>query len=282
MTHLLLIAFVVLISFPLLVIISISFRTGNFVLGDLIPSSPTLEHWALALGFDYVREDGTVITPPFPVLLWLWNSVKVAAISSACVVLLSTSSAYAFARLRIRFKGTILKSMLILQMFPSVLALVALFALFSKLGDYVPWLGLDSHGALIIASLGGMTMHIWTIIGYFDTLDRALEESAAIDGATVWQTFFHILLPLSRPILAVVFIISFIGTITEYPLASVLLTSPEQLTLAVGSQQYLYPQNFLWGDFAAAAILSGLPITILFLLCQRWIINGLTAGAVKG
>lgn len=280
--HLVLIAFIILMSFPLLMVISISFRTGNFATGDIFPSNPSLEHWKLALGFDYIEADGTVRTPPFPVLLWLWNSIKVAFLSSCLILFLSTTSAYAFARMRFRFKGTILKAMLILQMFPAVLALVALYKLFQSIGNFVPWLGLDTHGALIFASMGGMALHIWTIIGYFESIDKALEEAAAIDGATPWQTFCRILLPLSVPILAVVFILSFIGTITEYPLASVLLTSQDKLTLAVGARQYLYEQNYLWGDFAAASILAGLPITTMFLLCQRWLVNGLTSGGVKG
>ncbi|HBC00126.1 MAG TPA: maltose transporter permease, partial [Pseudomonas sp.] len=105
---------------------------------------------------------------------------------------------------------------------------------------------------------------------------------AIVDGATTWQAFFYILLPMSVPILAVVFILAFITSVTEYPIASVLLMDVDKLTLSVGAQQYLYPQNYLWGDFAAAAVLSGLPITAVFLYCQKWIVGGLTAGGVKG
>ena len=123
---------------------------------------------------------------------------------------------------------------------------------------------------------------IWTIKGYFDSIDRSLEEAAIVDGATTWQAFRYILLPLSVPILVVVFILAFIMTIMEYPMASVLLVDTDKLTLAVGAQQYLYEQNYLWGDFAAAAVLSGLPITLIFLYCQKWIVGGLTAGGVKG
>ncbi|GGO87381.1 maltose transporter permease [Marinobacterium nitratireducens] len=281
-SHAGLIAFLGIALFPLMMVISISFRAGNFATGSLLPEQPTLEHWALALGFNYSLPDGTVVEPPFPVLLWLWNSIKVATISSVLILLLSTTSAYAFARLRFAGKTTLLKSMLIFQMFPPVLSLVAIYALFDQLGQYVDWLGINSHGALIVASLGGMALHIWTIKGYFDTLDRSLEEAAIIDGATTWQAFLYILLPLSVPILAVVFILAFITTITEYPMASVLLLDVDQLTLAVGAQQYLYEQNYLWGDFAAAAVLSGFPITLVFLYCQRWLVGGLTAGGVKG
>jgi maltose/maltodextrin transport system permease protein len=274
--------FLALIMFPVMMVIAISFRTGNFSVGEIIPSHPTLDHWKLALGLPITNPDGSIIPPPFPVLLWLWNSIKIAGITALLIVMLSTTSAYAFARLRFRGKEPILQGMLVFQMFPAVLALVAIYALFNKIGDYIPWLGLNTHGGLILAYMGGIALHVWTIKGYFQTIDPSLEQAASIDGATPWQAFRLILLPLSVPILAVVFILAFISTITEVPVASILLQDVHSLTLAVGAQQYLYPQNYLWGDFAAAAVLSGLPITVVFLLAQHWLVGGLTAGGVKG
>ena len=281
-THLVMWAFLALIIFPVIMVIAISFRNGNFSVGEIIPSNPTLDHWKLALGMSITNADGSITPPPFPVLTWLWNSIKIAGITALMIVVLSTTCAYAFARLRFRGKQTILQGMLIFQMFPAVLALVAIYALFNKIGDYIPWLGLNTHGGLILAYMGGIALHVWTIKGYFETIDSSLEEAAAIDGATPWQAFRLILLPLSVPILAVVFILAFIGSITEVPVASILLQDVNNLTLAVGAQQYLYPQNYLWGDFAAAAVLSGLPITVVFLMAQRWLVGGLTAGGVKG
>ncbi|MFG6177915.1 maltose ABC transporter permease MalG [Halomonas sp. THAF12] len=280
--HLALLGFVSLVVFPLLLVISISFREGNFATGSLIPERFSLEHWALAFGIPWERADGSIVQPPFPVLLWLWNSIKVALVSSLMILALSTTSAYAFARMRFKGKAPILKGMLIFQMFPAVLSLVALYALFDRLGQLVPWLGINTHGALILASLGAVALHIWTIKGYFESIDGSLEEAAVVDGASTWQAFYHILLPLSVPILMVVFILAFIMSIMEYPMASVLLLDEDKLTLAVGAQQYLADHNQRWGDFAAAAVLSGLPITLVFLLCQRWIVGGLTSGGVKG
>jgi maltose/maltodextrin transport system permease protein len=270
------------IMFPLLMVIAISFREGNFAAGSLIPTDPTLEHWKLALGISVENADGSIIHPPFPVLLWLWNSIKVAVVTSIIVLSLSTTCAYAFARMQFAGKKVLLEGMLIFQMFPAVLALVALYALFDKVGQYIPFLGLNTHGGLIFAYLGGIALHVWTIKGYFETIDKSLEEAASLDGATPWQTFRMILLPLSVPILAVVFILSFVVAITEVPVASILLVDVDKYTLAVGMQQYLYPQNYLWGDFAAAAVLSALPITIVFLLAQKWLVGGLTAGGNKG
>lgn len=282
--HLFLIAFCATILFPLLMVIAISFREGNFAAGSLIPDNPTLDHWRLALGMMVTNADGTVTHPPFPVLYWLWNSVKVAGITSILVVALSTTSAYAFARMKFAGKKVILEGMLIFQMFPAVLALVALYALFDKVGEYIPFLGLNTHGGLIFAYLGGIALHVWTIKGYFETIDVSLEEAASLDGATPWQAFRLVLLPLSVPILAVVFILSFVAAVTEVPVASLLLVDVpvENYTLAVGMQQYLNPQNYLWGDFAAAAVLAALPITIVFLLAQKWLVGGLTAGGNKG
>ncbi|MEO8161719.1 MAG: maltose ABC transporter permease MalG, partial [Arenimonas sp.] len=220
--------------------------------------------------------------PPFPVLRWLFNSIKVATIAAALIVAFSTTAAYAFARLRFRFKSPILNSMLLLQMFPPVLALVAIYAIFDTIGSYVPWLGIETHGGLVLAYCGGVAMHIWTIRGYFETIPAEIEECAKVDGATHWQAFRHVLLPMAVPILMVVFLLAFIGTIIEYPVASVMLREEHNLTLAVGSKYYLYEQKYLWGDFAAAAVLSGLPITAVFLAAQRWIVSGLTTGGVKG
>lgn len=282
LTHFALLIFIAAIMFPLMMIVTISLRAGNFATGSLIPEKISLEHWQLALGFSIEHADGGKTPPPFPVLLWLWNSVKIAAITASGIVALSTTCAYAFARMRFSGKAALLKGMLIFQMFPAVLSLVALYVLFNRLGQYIPFLGLNTHGGVIFAYLGGIALHVWTIKGYFETIDNALEEAAALDGATPWQAFRLVLLPLSLPVLAVVFILSFIAAITEVPVASLLLRDVSSYTLAVGMQQYLNPQNYLWGDFAAAAALSAIPITTVFLLAQRWLVSGLTAGGVKG
>jgi maltose/maltodextrin transport system permease protein len=280
--HVGLIAFIALTVFPFLMVLSISLRPGNFAVGSIIPADITLEHWKLALGLTHIREDGTIINPPFPVLLWLWNSVKVAAITACLVLVLSTTSAYAFARMRFKGRSFALNALMLMQMFPAVLSLVAIYAIFETVGNTLPKFGINTHAGLILAYCGGIAMHAWTIKGYFETIPAEMEEAAKVDGATPFQAFWHVLLPMAVPILIVVFLLAFIGTMIEVPVASVLLHDEHNLTLAVGSRLYLYQQNYLWGDFAAAAILSGLPITLVFILGQRWLVSGLTAGGVKG
>jgi maltose/maltodextrin transport system permease protein len=280
--HVFLVVFLVVTLFPLAMVVSISLRPGNFASGSLIPEHISFEHWKLALGMSYVDVDGTVVHPPFPVMRWLWNSVKISAVTSVLILMLSTTAAYAFARLRFRFKVGALSTILLMQMFPPVLSLTAIYAVFQLLGAHVSWLGIDSWASVVVAYLGQISIHIWTIKGYFDTIPSEIEEAAMVDGATPFQAFRKVLLPMAVPMLAVVFILAFITAIIEFPVASILLQSEDNLTLAVGSRLYLYEQRYLWGDFAAAAVLSGIPITVVFLIAQRWMVSGLTSGGLKG
>ncbi|HEX2685912.1 MAG TPA: maltose ABC transporter permease MalG, partial [Kofleriaceae bacterium] len=135
--HGFLVVFLALTLFPLLMAVSISLRPGNFASGSLLPDHISFEHWKLALGMSYVDIDGKVVQPPFPVIHWLWNSIKVAAVSAALIVALSTSSAYAFARLKFRSKASTLNAIMLLQMFPPALALPAIYAIFDTLGEHV-------------------------------------------------------------------------------------------------------------------------------------------------
>lgn len=281
LAHALLWVVIALVMFPFLMVVSISLREGNFALGSVLPKNLSLEHWKFVLGIPTPGADGILVKPSAPVLLWFWNSIKVASIASLVILILSASCAYAFARMKFLFRDSLLNSLLILQMFPMVLALVAIYSILEFIGHHVRALGLDTHAGLILAYLGGISTHIWMIKGYFETLPESVEESAAIDGATPFQTFLTIVLPMSAPIFAVVFILAFIGLISEYPLASVVLQRTSQWTLAVGANSFLYEQNYLWGHFAATAVLSGLPITLMFMLAQKFLISGLTAGGVK-
>jgi maltose/maltodextrin transport system permease protein len=280
--HAFLLALCAVVVFPFLVVLSVSLRPGNFASGSLIPQAISLEHWRYVLGLSVIGPDGQPMQPDLPVLRWLWNSIKVATLSGAVTLLLSTTASYALARLKFRGRQQLLTGLMLMQMFPAVLALVAIYAIFDRIGAAFPAIGLNTHWSLVLAYSGGIAMHVWTLKGYYDTIPAEIEEAARVDGATSWQSFWRVLLPMALPILMVVFMLAFIGSIIEYPVASVLLTQQDQLTLAVGSKLFVHEHNFRWGDFAAAAILSGLPITAVFLLAQRWMIAGLAAGGVKG
>ena len=186
------------------------------------------------------------------------------------------------ARLRFKGRGPLLRAMLLLQMFQPVLALVAFYAIFDRTGEVVPFLGLDSHWSLALVYTGYLAQYVWLIKGYYDSVPREIEEAAAIDGATPLQAFVHVLLPMALPIVAVVFVLAFLGAMIEYPVASVLLRGEDKLTLAIASRLFLFNQRYLWGDFAATAILAGIPLTALFLFTQRWLVSGLRSGALKG
>jgi maltose/maltodextrin transport system permease protein len=282
LAHAFLLGLCAAVVFPFAIVLSVSLRPGNFASGSLIPPAISLEHWRYVLGLPYPGPDGRMILPDLPVLRWLWNSIQVATASGVVTLLLSTTAAYALARLRFAGRRQLLTALMLMQMFPAVLALVALYAIFDRLGGVFPAIGLNTHASLVLAYSGGIAMHVWTLKGYYDTLPVEIEEAARVDGATAWQAFARVLLPMALPILVVVFMLAFIGAIIEYPVASVLLSQQDQLTLAVGSKLFVQEHNFRWGDFAAAALLSGLPITAVFLLAQRWMIAGLAAGGVKG
>jgi maltose/maltodextrin transport system permease protein len=274
LTYTFFVVFIGFLLFPFFMIISISFREGNQAIGSLIPKNISLEHWKFALGIG-PENSGSLV------LKWFLNSIIVAGVSSLCILLFSGTGAYAFARLHFAGKRKLLTSLMILQMFPQVLSLVAIYTILSYIGTYLPGFGLNTHPGLILVYLGGVAMYIWMIKGYFDTIPVSIEESAMMDGATTFQAFIGILLPMSLPIFAVVFILSFIAYIGEYPVASVCLTQSEEWTLAIGANSFLYDQNYLWGRFAATAVLSGIPISIMFLFCQKFLVSGLTSGGVK-
>jgi maltose/maltodextrin transport system permease protein len=277
-----LLVFIALLFLPLLMIVSISLRPGNFAGGHLLPQSLSLEHWKTALGMSYVDADGTLVKPPFPILTWILNSLKVSLISATAVLVLSVTSAYAFSRLKFKGRGPLLRALLLLQMFQPVLALVAIYAIFDRVGEVVPALGLDSHWSVALVYTGLLAQYTWLIKGYYDSVPRDMEESAVVDGATPLQAFVHVLLPMAVPIIAVVFVLAFVYAMIEYPVASVLLRDEDKLTIAIGSRLFLFNQRYLWGDFAATAILAGVPLTALFLFAQRWLVSGLRAGASKG
>lgn len=265
---------IVFSAFPILWMLSASLNpTGSLATQQLIPDN---------LGLDNYR--ALLTSGQFPFWTWFGNSIKVAGITSVLSLTITTIAAYAFSRFRFRGRQLMLKGILLIQVFPGLLALVAIFLMFSQLGDVIPFLALDTHAGLILVYLGGaMGINIWLMKGYLDTIPRDIDESATVEGASDWQIFTRLILPLIRPILIVIGIINYIGTYGEFVVARVLLRSNETYTLMVGLQIFAGAQfTQRWGVFAAGALLGALPIMIIYLALQDQIVGGLTQGAVKG
>lgn len=215
---------------------------------------------------------------------WVWNSVFISGVTAIGTVLMAAAAAYAFSRFRFTGRRLGLTSLLIIQMFPQMLAFVAIFLLLMSLGDVLPILGLNSKLAVIAVYLGGaLGINTFLLYGFFNTIPKELDEAAEIDGLTHGQIYWRIILRLAAPILSVVALLSFIGTFGDFVLAKVILTSEENWTVAVGLYSWVASQlDANWGQFAAGAIIASLPILALFLFLQKYIVGGLTAGAVKG
>ena len=260
--------------FPILWIVSASFNpTGSLVGQPLIPSNPTLANYERLFN-----------NPVNPYPRWYVNSLFVATIVTIVATAITTLAAYAFSRFNFRSRRPLLQAILLIQVFPNFLNMVAIFLILQQFGRYIPALGLNTYGGLFLVYLGGtLGANTWLTKGYFDSIPRDLDEAATVDGASGWQVFWVVLLPLVRPILVVVAVLTFIGTYSEYVLARVLLTDKYMYTLAVGLNQ-MVSQQFAqqWGVFSAGALLAALPTILIFMFFQRYLVGGLTTGAVKG
>lgn len=261
------------VFFPLIWVISASFDgTNTLVRQGILPTAPTLENYKML-----TQE------PRYPFFTWMWNSIKVAGLNAFFSVLLCALAAYAFSRFRFSGRRTGLFALILVQIFPQVLAMVSIYLLLLSIGKLVPALGLNTHAGLIMVYLGGAVgINTWLMKGYFDTIPHSLEESAMIDGASRLLCFVRIILPLVRPILAVVFILTFIASYSEFILARVMLQGNDQLTMAVGMNLYindLYSKR--WGVFSAASLVASMPIILIFMLLQKQLISGLSQGGVK-
>lgn len=260
--------------YPVLIVIGASFDPRNTLVGGrIIPPNPSLVNYEQLFS-------GTQT----PIFRWLLNSIIVSSISTVIILVLTTLAAYSLSRFRFRGRRTTLLATLVIQVFPTVASLVAFYLLLNQLGNIIPILGLNTLGGLILLYCGGaLGANAFLMKGYFDTIPRELDESAKVDGADEWTTFTRIILPLIRPILAVIGILTFIGTFNDFLLPRVFLRDANVYTLAVGLSTYI-GNNFAlnWGIFAAGALIGAVPITIMFLLLQTQFIGGLSQGAVKG
>lgn len=225
----------------------------------------------------------------YPFWRWFVNSLGISVVTAFFTVLLAAMAAYAFSRLRFRGRRSGLMTLLLIQMFPASLAFVAIYIMVQQLDSTYPALGVGSVIVLVLFYLGGaLGSNAWLIKGFFDTIPRDLDESAQIDGATHNQIFWQIILPLAAPVLAIIFLLSFISSQAEFLIASVIMfgedTSSSKLTVAVGLRGLLAGDRYdlRWGPFAVGAVLASVPVVLLFQFLQRYIVSGITAGAVKG
>lgn len=272
--HLIGAAIVVFSVFPLVYVLSASLSSG----GTLITANSLFSDISLD---SYVE---LFDRPQQPYAAWFGNTLFIGLTASAGSVLLGALAAYAFSRMRFTGRRVGLISLLLVQMFPQLLAMVAIFLLMLTIGDVFPAIGVNSQVGLILVYLGGaLGVNTYLMYGFFNTIPREIDEAAKIDGATHAQTYWTIVLRLVTPILAVVALLSIIATFGEFVIARVLLQSESSWTLAVGL--YSWVSSLLeanWGLFAAGAVISTVPILVLFLFLQRYIVGGLTAGSVKG
>ena len=220
-----------------------------------------------------------------PFGVWLVNTLKISTITSVLTVFICSISAYAFSRFRFKGRRGLLLAVFLIQVFPNSLTMVATFLLIQAIGLFAPFMGLNSHGGLILVYLGGaMGINTWLMKGYFDSVPRSLDESARIDGASSWQIYWRIILPVVKPILTVVALISFIAAYSDFLIPQIVLQDTRQFTLAVGLTLFVRNGDYseAWGIFSAGALIGAIPIVTLYLFMQRYLVSGLTTGAVKG
>ncbi|GAA0086834.1 sugar ABC transporter permease [Clostridium sp. CTA-7] len=256
---------IAIVLFPVAAIVTASLSTGSsFIQKELIPSEIT---------FDNYRK---VLTQT-NFLLWMFNTGKVALFVAIVQVLLTLPAAYAFSRLRFSGKKYGLMALLILQMFPASMALPAILGVAYEL----PW-GMDNHAFLIIVMCGASAYNIWLMKGFIQGLPKELDESAYVDGATHGQVFKKIILPLTKPMLVVIFFFSFIGTFGEFVLSAALLKDPSMKLLVMGLKSFMDKGvSTNWTLYAAASVMATIPLAILFVSIQKFVATGLVAGAVK-
>lgn len=266
--HLALIVACIISIYPILRVVSVSLRPGDRLLSTslaIIPESASLQAYRTVL----VREE-------FPV--WLWNSLAITAATAIVGVVLAATSAYAFSRWRFPGRDPGLVFLLSTYMIPAPMMMVPIYILATKLG-----LTQTYRGLVIAYSVTSVPFSIWMLKGYYDTIPRELEEAALIDGASRLSAFWRIMLPLSTPALAIVFLFSWMAAWSDYLFARVMIASEKSLwTWPLGLQSFQSQFQTQWGMFSAASIIVMIPVVSLFLYSSKWLISGLTLGAVKG
>jgi arabinogalactan oligomer/maltooligosaccharide transport system permease protein len=251
--------------FPTMYVLMISFKAGeSLYTSSLIPKQFTIDN--------YNR-----LFTQSKFLLWMRNSLIIGVSSALISTLIATLAGYSFSRFRFPGRRYGILILLIVQMLPTSVSLVALFRML-----YVMHLLNKLEGLIVVFGLGSGALSVWLMKNYIDTIPKELDESAYIDGANPWQVFWRILFPLIQPMLVAQFILSFIGVYNEYMFSSIVLFDPNLYPLGVGIRTYVtgaYQTN--WTAFCASAVIGSFPILIIFFLAQKLLVEGLTRGAIK-
>lgn len=252
--------------YPLLNVLSVSLRPDNSLFSSTLKIIP--ENWT----FDNYRAAFTDID----LMLWLKNSLVISILTAACTIVVAAPAAYAYSRYRFTGRRAGMLMFLSTQMFPASMLLLPTYILLVKLQ-----LINQMYGLLIPYIATALPFTVWNLKGYFDTIPRSLEESAYIDGCGAISAFYKIVLPLSTPGLAISALFAFMTAWSEYIIAKVILTKPNVLTLPVGLVRLQGEFTTQWGIYSAAAIITALPVVILFVSLSRFLVGGLTVGGVK-
>ncbi|MFO7820248.1 MAG: sugar ABC transporter permease [Halanaerobacter sp.] len=255
---------IVIALYPTLSILGVAINPNNAMSNNsLIPAGATLDNFK-----ELINE--------YQFFRWYWNSIKMGLLSSSIAVVLTAITGYIFAKLDFWGREYGLMLVLVIQMFPPMMAIVAIYVVLSMFGLINTHLGL-----LVIYTGGAVPFASWMLKGYFDSISTSLIDAAKIDGASQFRIFWQIMLPLAKPMLAVVVMFNFIRPFSDFILASLLLQSESKLTLAVGLFRMVTGRAPQWNLFAAGAVMSAIPVMVLFLSMQRYFISGLSAGATK-
>ncbi|MGG0837890.1 sugar ABC transporter permease [Bacillus paralicheniformis] len=269
LTYSLLVLMTAVIIYPLLWTVGASFNPGNSLVStSIIPANPTLDHYRELFAGKESLQYGQ----------WYINSLKISIFTMIGSIISVSFTAYAFSRFRFKGRKNALVLFMLLQMIPQFSALVALFVLAQMLGM------MNSHWLLILLYIGGLIpMNTYLMKGYMDSIPIDLDESAKIDGASNTRIFLQIIMPLSKPMIAVVAMNGFTGPLGDFVLSSTILRTPESYTLPIGLYNLVNEvMGASYTTFAAGAILISIPVAVIFIMLQKNFVSGLTAGGTKG
>ena len=272
--HIFILAMIFFALFPIYTVLMSSVNgTGALATGSLFP------HHIVWTNYSKLFNDASI-----PFLRWVINSLVLASLNAVLGVLVGLFASYAFSRLKFRGRKTSLRLLLLIQVFPNFLAIAAIYVIMERIYHVYPSIGVGTTWGLLLVYLGGsMGSNAWLLKGFLDSIPMELDEAAKIDGASSSQIFWLIFMPLTKPIIVVTTLLTFIGTFNEFVLASIFLQEVKARTVAVGLESFVgsdFGAN--WGAFAAGSVIAAIPLVTLFLSLQRFIVGGVAAGSVKG